>query len=66
MSQLESSEITVWDRIISDSKDTLKRVEAKAQKPRANIATLEEAKETGEPCPLAQSDSQKTESATQC
>jgi hypothetical protein len=66
MSQIESREIAGWDRIISDSKDMLRRVEAKAQRLRASIATLEEAKKTGDPWPGAQFPSHKSEEPTQC
>jgi len=60
MSHNMSREISGWDRLIADSQEMLKRVEAKAQRLRANIEMAKEAKASGEPY-LTQPGRQTTE-----
>lgn len=62
MSQVESREMSRLDRIISESQEMLKRVEAKALRLRTNIEVAKQAKSAGEPWPGTQSESQTNES----
>ncbi len=62
MSHVESSgKSEGWEQVIADSKAMLARVEAKANRLKTSIVTLQEAKDAGEPWPGTPT----TESATQ-